>query len=112
MEEMNLKEMTNEELVKIFIRNCKDINFVIEHSSVWHELLCRLEEGQKTMEILRLQLAACGVAAGMNTETSKKYRISKDSPYYTASYQDVCNAVDREIKLRAKVEEGQKAIED
>jgi DNA modification methylase len=36
----------------------------------------------------------------MNTEESKANRISRDNPHWSASYQDVCNMVDREIELR------------
>lgn len=53
------------------------------------------------IERLRMQLAACGVAAMCNTKESMgTQRIGKDNPYWCASYGDVCNAVDREIALR------------
>lgn len=58
-------------------------------------------ETSEEVEILRMQLAACGVAAMSNTKESiEKQGIASDSPYYSASYQDVCNAVGREMKLR------------
>jgi regulator of replication initiation timing len=55
-------------------------------------------------EKLRMQLAGCGVAAMCNTkESANKQRIGKENPYYSASYQDVCDAVDREMKLRERI---------
>lgn len=53
------------------------------------------------VELLRMQLCACGVCAMTNTEESKeKQRITKDNPYWSASYGDVCRAVDKEIFYR------------
>ena len=53
-----------------------------------------------TIEQLRVQLAGCGVAAMQNTEKSMKDR-AKDGDYgYSASYSDVCKAVDREVRYR------------
>lgn len=52
-------------------------------------------------EVWRIKLAACGVAALSNTHKSiKDRRIDSNNPYYSASYSDVCDAVDREIALR------------
>ena len=62
------------------------------------------EELEAKLEISRMQLVACGVAALQNTEKSKVDRITKDNPYYSASYKDACDAVDREIDLSAKLE--------
>jgi len=60
---------------------------------------------KEEVETLRLQLAACGVAALCNTkESCDQQRIEKTNPYYSASYQDVCNMVDREMRLRQQVE--------
>jgi hypothetical protein len=56
-------------------------------------------------EILRMQLVACGVAALSNTiESIKLNRITKENPYWSGSYELVCDAVDREINLRMKLE--------
>ncbi|NDI85041.1 hypothetical protein [Undibacterium crateris] len=52
------------------------------------------------LEKERMRLAGCATAALMNTEESVKDRISSDNPYWSASYGDICNAVDREIALR------------
>ena len=59
---------------------------------------------QKQLEIEKMRLAACGVAAIQNTRITIKDRIKSDSPYWSASYSDVCRAVDREIALREKLE--------
>ena len=72
----------------------------------------RCKELEDELETERIRLAGCGVAAMCNTEQSiKQQRISKDSPYYSASYQDVCDAVDREMKLRAENAELCKQLE-
>lgn len=63
------------------------------------------------VEAERMRLVGCGVAALMNTEESKANRVSKDNPYWSASYQDVCNAVDREIQHREDVARQAKVIE-
>lgn len=67
------------------------------------ELLARMmtaESMAHELERVRIQLAGCGVAAGANTVESIKERIDAANPYYSASYGDVCRAVDREIGLR------------
>lgn len=56
------------------------------------------------LETERMRLSACGVAALQNTERTMKDRITPDNPYWSASYKDVCNAVDREIKFRIALE--------
>jgi hypothetical protein len=69
------------------------------------------EVRESELEKLRLQLAGCGVAAMQNTLETIKDRITPDNPYYSASYSDVCAAVDREISLRTKLEIYEKALE-
>ena len=54
------------------------------------------------LEVERMRLSACGVAALENTAESAAKRIGPDNPYYSASYSDVCRAVDREMALRAE----------
>ena len=57
------------------------------------------------LEKLQMQLAACGVAALSNTrESAAAQRIGPDNQYWSASYGDVCKAVDREMDLREKLE--------
>ncbi len=51
-------------------------------------------------ETLELKLSACSVAALGNTPATVAERIAPSHPYYSASYGDVCNAVDREIIYR------------
>lgn len=64
------------------------------------------------MEAEQMKLAACGVAALCNTEqTIKEQRIDRGNPYWSASYGDVCNAVDREIALRTKLAIARAALE-
>jgi hypothetical protein len=55
-------------------------------------------------ERLRVQLAGCGVAAMQNTADSRKDRIKSGDYGWSASYSDVCGAVDREIALREENE--------
>ena len=59
---------------------------------------------EQEVERLRMQLVACGVAANQNTRDSIKDRITRDNPYWSASYDDVCRAVDREILYRERLE--------
>lgn len=49
-------------------------------------------------------LAAISVASIQNTRTSAKERIGRDSPFWTAAYDDVCKAVDREMAHRENAE--------
>jgi predicted nucleic acid-binding Zn-ribbon protein len=53
------------------------------------------------LEDERLRLAACMSAALGNTKAAVRERIPRDHPHWSASYGDVCAAVDREIQLRA-----------
>jgi hypothetical protein len=64
------------------------------------------------LETERMRLAACGVAAMANTPASVAERITADSPYYSASYGDVCSTVDREMALRADVEKLRQQVAD
>uniref|UniRef100_A0AAU6W092 Uncharacterized protein n=1 Tax=Pseudomonas phage Nican01 TaxID=3138540 RepID=A0AAU6W092_9CAUD len=65
------------------------------------------------LEIERMRLVACGVAAMSNTrESAGIQRVKKDSPFYCASVQDVHNAVDREMALREKVETYEQALRE
>jgi hypothetical protein len=61
---------------------------------------------QAELEVERMRNVACGVAALCNTPTSaKEQALSADSPYQSASYQDVMRAVEREMKLRRELAE-------
>lgn len=71
----------------------------------------RLEEVTKELEIERMRVTACGVAALMNTEESMAENLlSSDSPYYSGSYEDVIKAVKREMALRKEVERYREAL--
>lgn len=60
-----------------------------------------IEKLANELEIERMRLVACGVAAQCNTrESAAQQRVSKDSPYFCASVADVHNAVDREMSQR------------
>lgn len=65
------------------------------------QALHRLEAKQ---EILRMQLAACGVVALANTPDSAAKARDMHTDYMSASCQDVMRAVDREMELRAELE--------
>lgn len=77
---------------------------VTDHDRVVAEL-------KDEVETERMRLVGCGVAALMNTEESKPNRITRDNPYWSASYQDVCNMVDREIQHRETIAKQEKVIE-
>jgi NADH pyrophosphatase NudC (nudix superfamily) len=58
------------------------------------------------LEIERQRLVACGVAAMCNTRYSaEQQRLSKDSPLFCQTVKDVHDAVDREMALRADLEQ-------
>lgn len=66
---------------------------------------------ESELERSAMRLSACGVAAQQNTEQSRKnHRLDDDSPYQSASYQDVCSAVDREIEHRSRIESLEAAL--
>lgn len=76
---------------------CKFIN---EQTDLAIELKKENEKLKSDLETERLRLAGCGVAALGNTAERVKQRIERDNPYWSASYGDVCRAVDAEIELR------------
>lgn len=55
-------------------------------------------------ELLVGQLVACGVAALANTRKSALQQRDIADEYKSASWSDVCDAVDREMNLRDEVE--------
>jgi hypothetical protein len=64
------------------------------------------QELENALEFERMRLAACGTAAMCNTKKSaRQQRIKKSNPYYSASYGDVCRAVDREMRYRKALED-------
>lgn len=62
-------------------------------------------------ELHIMQLAAISTASGQNTESTARERIRRGHPYCTAAYEDVCRAVDREMKLIAATAEKDQEIE-
>ena len=62
------------------------------------------KELREENERLCCQLAGCGVAALENTVSSRSRRAVRGDYGHSASYEDVCNAVDREIALREENE--------
>lgn len=81
--------------------------------AIVNECLDALDSAEQEIERLQLQLAACGVAAMCNTQASKEEQhIERDNPYWSASYGDVCRAVDREMGLRAIVKEAFDLIDE
>jgi len=54
-------------------------------------------------ELSVMRLAACSTASLQNTATSRQERIARESPYWSAAYEDICRAVDREMGLRAEI---------
>lgn len=55
---------------------------------------------QDQLEILRMQLAACGVAALANTSYCAEKMRNIHNEYKSGSWESVCDAVDREMALR------------
>lgn len=67
------------------------------------ELVAERNQLRDELERERLRLAACGVVAMSNTrETAERNRECHKS-YKSASFNDVCAAVDREMALRERV---------
>lgn len=60
----------------------------------------RAETLEADCEVERMRLAACMTAALGNTRDAVEHRITRENPYWSAAYGDVCRAVDAEIALR------------
>ena len=72
----------------------------IERDCVLETRFAELLDEQE--ELHTMQLAGISTATVQNTVSTVKDRITKDSPYWTVAYQDVCAAVDREMSWREK----------
>ncbi len=70
-----------------------------------------LSQARADAETQRMRLAACGVAALSNTDKTRAERITKENPYYSASYGDVCYSVDSEMALRSRLELVERVVE-
>lgn len=68
------------------------------------ESQAQLAAAREELELERMRLAACGIAAMSNTENTVAQRITRDNPYWSASYGDVCATVDREMAMREELE--------
>ncbi len=64
-----------------------------------------IAELEAQLETERLRLAACTAAVTYNTEATREPRLTPDHPFYSATYKDVCDAVDREMALRKELED-------
>lgn len=70
----------------------------------------QLEQAQEELESERIRLAACATAALGNTEAARSERLAPTHPYYSASYGDVCRAVDREIAYHDRAEKAEQQL--
>ena len=84
-------------------RNWQDAAIATQARLALSALQCQEEMAQE-IEQLRMQLAACGVAAMQNTRNSIAERIDRTNLYWSASYGDICAAVDREVSYREEIE--------
>ena len=64
-------------------------------------LQARIQALTRELEVERMRLAACGVVAMANTPDSAAKARDIMEEYRSASCDDVANAVDREMRLRA-----------
>ena len=83
-------------------------SFIAAASTIIRDLLVEVERLREDIEQLRVQLAACGVAAMCNTKQSRGQQKCVVGDYgWSQSYQDVVNAVGREIALRDQLQAAQ-----
>ncbi len=54
-------------------------------------------------EDVAIKLGAISTASLQNTPETIKGRITKENPYWSVAYSDVCVVVDREVELRDKL---------
>lgn len=73
---------------------CSGKQMDVELATVFAELI------DKENEFRIMNLAGISTASIQNTETTIKDRIGRENPYWTVAYNDVCVAIDREIKWR------------
>jgi hypothetical protein len=62
-----------------------------------------VEALREELEVERMRLAACSTAALGNTPEAATQRIAPSHRYYSASYADVCQIVDAEMRLREEL---------
>ena len=115
-----LIEKMKDELKRLYIKQDEDRFAALADDSVprlvFHaaiEAIANKDTLMEEMEQLRVQLAGCGVAALSNTHKSREQqRINPGDYGYSESYQDVFDAVGREIKYRELLEEMARALEE
>ena len=89
-------------------RELVDRKFIAAAPTIIRDLLAEVERLREDIEQLRVQLAACGVAAMCNTKQSRGQQKCVVGDYgWSQSYQDVVNAVGREIALRDQLQAAQ-----
>lgn len=77
----------------------------------WFEAKCAQLTAE--LEIERMRLAGCGVAALSDTpESMASQRLAPDSPYWSASYGDVLRRTQECIDLRTRIATLKNAIRD
>lgn len=76
-----------------------------------HHLKAELAEARRELETERARLAVCGVVAMSNTPESAVAARQIQPEYRSASCDDVAQAVDREIALRAELTEARRDAE-
>ena len=79
-----------------------------------HPIQVELEQlaaSQQEVEQLRVQLAGCGVAALANTHESRQQSAKQGDYGWSQSYQDVLDAIGREINLREQLDSSQREVE-
>lgn len=78
-----------------------DAEFIAHSRADVEYLLAEIARLQQELEHEQIRLAACTAAALGNTPETVAQRITRESPYWSASYGDVCAAVDREMALQS-----------
>ena len=76
------------------------------------DLAAALEAVKAECEGWRMRLAACSTAALGNTPASVAARITRDSQYHSATYDDVCGVVDSEMRHRTRAERAEAALRE
>lgn len=92
--------------------DCSDMDASIFAADKYHEVRplylappSQLAAGSlEDNEQYRMQMAAIGTVSMMNTRNTALDRLEQGHPYWTLAYQDVCDAVDREMKWREQAE--------
>jgi adenylosuccinate synthase len=74
------------------------------------DLKQQLEASKAKLDTEGLRLAACGHAAMDNLADGHPHRIGPSHTCYSASYQDVCAAVGREVSERLRAEKAEQQL--